>query len=259
MAMSKYVSLFLQSELGRLMLGSLRIGATIVALNRNSLSELNIAIPKIDMQSKMIDASNRLEALKASIQELETGMVLSPHSANTVLDQVDGMLEVVGGLTDSDRVMSLIRQGESASVEFKESFSLDVRKGTSEKYIELSSLKTVVAFMNSSGGSLLVGVNDEGSPIGLDREIQSFHNGKKDKFLLHFKNHIKSRIGEEFYPFINHKFVSVDGKDVLLVECKQSTTGCFLDNKDFYVRTNPATDKLEGPKLLDYIKNHFPS
>ena len=241
------------------MLGALRVGSVMQSLSQSSLSELNIAIPDMDMQLKMIEASNRLDALKASIQELEKELVFSPHSASTVLDQVDGMLEAVGGLTDADRVMSLIRQGESASVEFKESFSLDVRKSTSERYIELSSLKTIAAFMNSDGGFLLIGVNDEGTTVGLNREIQSFHKGKKDKFLLNFKNHIKLRIGEEFYPYINHKFISIGGNDILLVECKRSSAECFLDGKDFYVRTNPATDKLEGQKLLDYIRNHFTS
>ena len=80
---------------------------------------------------------------------------------------------------------------------------------------------------------------------------------KNDKFLLNFKNAIQSKIGEEFYPFINHKIVSIDNLDIVLVECKKSTKGCFLNKKDFYVRTNPATDKLEGPQLVEYINNHF--
>ena len=46
-------------------------------------------------------------------------------------------------------------------------------------------------------------------------------------------------------------------KKVLLVECKRSKSACFIDGKDFYVRTNPATDKLEGTKLVEYINNHF--
>ena len=254
-----YVSMFLQSELGTLMLRSLRGNTIAGTLTQASLSDLKIAIPDMDMQLKMLEASNRLEALKASIQELEKELVFSPHSATTVLDQVDGMLEAVGGLTDADRVMSLIRQGESGSVEFKESFSLDVRKNTSERYVELSSLKTIAAFLNSDGGFLLIGVSDEGSIAGLNKEIQVFHKGKKDKFLLNFKNHVKARIGEEFYPYIDHKFISIAGSEILLVECKRSSTECFLDGKDFYVRTNPATDKLEGQKLLDYIRNHFAS
>ena len=258
LVLSGYVSMFLQSELGKLMLGSLRVGSSMGTLSQSSLSDLNIAIPEIDMQLKMIEASNRLEALKVSIQELEKELVFSPHSASTVLEQVDGMLKAVGGLTDADRVMSLIRQGESASIEFKESFSLDVRKGTSEKYIELSSLKTIAAFLNTDGGVLLVGVDDDGATIGLSREIQGFHNGKTDKFLLHFKNLLKSRIGEQFYPYINQKLISIVGTYVLMVECKRSSRECFVDT-DFYVRTNPATDKLEGRKLIDYIRNHFAS
>lgn len=102
-----------------------------------------------------------------------------------------------------------------------------------------------------------MGVNDNGSIVGLDREIDKFHNGSKDKFLLHFKNNLKSRIGEEFYPYINQKILVSGGLPVLLVECKKSASGCFLDGKDFYVRTNPSTDKLEGARLILYIKNNF--
>jgi predicted HTH transcriptional regulator len=52
--------------------------------------------------------------------------------------------------------MSLARSGESKIIEYKESFSLDIRKGSKEKYIELSALKTIVAFLNTNGGTLLV-------------------------------------------------------------------------------------------------------
>jgi hypothetical protein len=44
---------------------------------------------------------------------------------------------------------------------------------------------------------------------------------------------------------------------VLYVNCEKSAKPCYLDGKDFYVRTNPSTDKLEGPKLVNYIQNHF--
>jgi len=36
-----------------------------------------------------------------------------------------------------------------------------------------------------------------------------------------------------------------------------STIPCYLDGVDFYVRTNPATDKLVGPKLVEYVKQRF--
>lgn len=251
----KYLQLFLRSKLGSLMRSKLI--ERDIFLREESLMSLAIPVPQIATQIKMAEAAERLEVLKDSIQQLDKELIFSPPSASAILDQVDGMLDAIGSLTDLDRLMSLIRQGESKQIEFKESFSLDIRKAVSEKYIELASLKTIAAFLNSDGGFLLVGVNDNGSIVGLDREIDKFHNGSKDKFLLHFKNNLKSRIGEEFYPYINQKILVSGGLPVLLVECKKSASGCFLDGKDFYVRTNPSTDKLEGARLISYIKNNF--
>ena len=252
----KYLQLFLQSKLGSLMRSKLFERDTY--LEKESLMSLAIPVPEIATQIKMAEAAERLEVLKDGIQQLEKELIFSPPSASAVLDQVDGMLDAIGSLTKVDRLMSLIRQGESKQIEFKESFSLDIRKDVSEKYIELSSLKTIAAFLNSDGGFLIVGVNDNGSIVGLDREIDKFHNGSKDKFLLHFKNNLKSRFGEEFYPYIDQKLLVAGGLPVLMVECKKSASGCFLNGKDFYVRTNPSTDKLEGARLIAYIKNNFP-
>jgi predicted HTH transcriptional regulator len=102
-----------------------------------------------------------------------------------------------------------------------------------------------------------VGVSDDGNIPGLELEINKIHKGIPDKFLLHFKNSLKTRIGEEFYPYIEYKLILVGENRVLIVKCKESKTPCYLDNAEFYVRTNPATDKLEGPKLVQYVKNHF--
>ena len=256
--LAEYLEIFLQSELGELTLGGIAYGSILPMLKwEGQLEEANIPVPKIKNQKSIIEASTRLETLKNCIVKLEQNLALSPLSTSAVLEQTESMLSAVGGLTDADRVMSLVRQGESGICEFKESFSLDLRKGTHEKYIETSSLKTIVAFLNSDGGTLLIGIEDEGGIPGLAREIDALHKGKRDNFLLHFKNQLKSKIGEEFYPFIKHRMVAIGESEVLTVEVNRSSKACFLDRKDFYVRTNPATDKLEGPKLVEYIQNHF--
>ena len=90
----------------------------------------------------------------------------------------------------------------------------------------------------------------------MDLEIQKFYKSL-DKFLLHWKNLLKVRIGEQYYPFIEYRIVNINNMNILLIECTPSQSGCYLDGNDFYVRTNPATDKLEGPKLVEYVKNHF--
>ncbi len=150
----------------------------------------------------------------------------------------------------------LVGRDESNTLEFKQTIALDVKKGTKEAYIELSAMKTIAAFLNSDGGILLVGVADDNSVVGIEQEVDKLFNGSRDRFLLHLKNMIKEKIGPDFYPLINQKLVAIDDKRVLRVDVEPSQKPSFIGN-DFYVRTNPATDKLEGQKLLEYVNIRF--
>ncbi|MDA9194263.1 ATP-binding protein [Alphaproteobacteria bacterium] len=149
-----------------------------------------------------------------------------------------------------------ITTGETKTIEFKQSLSLDTIKKTKEKYIEDAVLKTICAFMNSDGGTLLVGVADDGSPTGVADEIQKFHKSN-DKFLLHFKNLVSNKIGAEIYPLLEYELREFRGAQLLMVSCQKSSKEVFMNGAEFYVRTNPATDRLEGKKLLDYCKTRF--
>ena len=251
-----YAVAFFKSDIGRLILDALTSGTSISHLNKKELKLAPIALPTINDQVKISSTQEKLQTLKREIDIFDAELALNPKNSDSLLPQLDRMLEAIGGLTEIDKVLGIIRQGESKVIEYKETLSLDMRTKKKEKYIEISVLKTVVAFLNTVGGSLLIGVNDGGDITGIDDEIDKFYKNL-DKFLLHFKDLLKSRIGEEFYPFIEYNPVKIEGKNILLVECKESHSPCYLDNAEFYVRTNPATDKLEGPKLVEYVKNHF--
>jgi len=255
-ACNEYVALFFESTLGRLVLDSLSMQSFIPHVNKRDIERSQIAVPSIVEQKSIVLTQRKLHELKGVIENFNKEIALNPTSSAAIQGQLNRMLEAIALLTDADKVRAIIREGESKRIEFKESLSLDVRKQTKESYIEQSSLKTIVAFLNTEGGSLLIGVSDDGQIRGVDEEIEKFHKNT-DKFLLHFKNLLKGKIGEEFYPFIDNRLVKMDNVNVLLVECKASQTPCFLEGKEFYVRTNPATDKLEGHKLVEYVKHHF--
>jgi hypothetical protein len=234
-AINSYVAQFLGTSVGQHALEVMRTGSTIQRLSREDLNECSIALPDYETQERIVVTHRKLASLKDAINTFDQELSLNPTGLAEFQQQLDSMLSVIGELSQADFVRSIIRQGESNIIEFKETFSLDVRKETKEKYIEEASLKTVVAFLNSEGGVLHI----------------------VDKFLLHFKNTMRQRIGEAFYPFINNRLVEVDGKRVLVVEVQKGERPCFLDEKIFFVRTNPATDKLEGTKQYEYIKHRF--
>ena len=59
-------------------------------------------------------------------------------------------------------VLSLIAQGESKTLEFKRELP---------RFEQIA--KTVIAFANTSGGKLLIGVDDNGSLVGVDADSTS--------------------------------------------------------------------------------------
>ena len=69
-------------------------------------------------------------------------------------------------------------------------------------YIEHSITKNVNAFLNSGGGTLLVGVDDDGIVLGLENDYKTFKNGK-DGFLLHFDDIINNTLGKEQHANIS--------------------------------------------------------
>ena len=253
----EYLKIFFDSELGQLSLKSVAKGTVISNISKKDLLEITVAIPELSEQKLISNTNKKLLQISEKINEFNAELALNPTSALEISNQLDSLLESLNQLTDHDKIRMLIREGESKKVEFKQTLSLDVKKQTKEKYIELAALKTTVAFLNSDGGHLLIGVDDEGQITGIENELQKFHKNSKDNYLKHFKNLMAKRIGEPYYPFIDQKIIEIDKKTVFLVQCKASKKPCYLDDSEFYVRTNPATDKLTGPRLVDYINNHF--
>ena len=202
--------------------------------------------------------------LRSSLQEISTKIESNPSDKekydtvkreNIRLKEEIRRLEEKENPSPSQKIKNLTSQGETKTVEFKETLGLDVQSQKAEKYIEESALKTVVAFLNSEGGELLIGVADDGQINGINAEVEKLHKKSTDKFLLHFKNRLKDRIGQGFYPLVEYDLIKVEEVHVLHIQAKKSDQECYLDNRYFYVRSGPSTDKLEGPKLVAYIKN----
>jgi len=253
---NEYLELFFRSALGKVTLKILITESIIPHINKRDLMEIFVSIPNFEEQKILITTAKRLIRLKEKIDIFEKEIAINPKSAEKIQNKLNNMLLTLDELTEAEKVRALVRDGESKTVEFKQTFSVDVKTNKKEKYIEKMVLKTLVAFLNTEGGISLVGVSDDKNIIGIQGEIQKYYKNE-DKVLLHLKNLIKSSIGESFYPFIDYRFVDIESCKILQIECHPSDKPCYLESKDFYVRINPATDKLEGPKMVDYIQSHF--
>ena len=151
------------------------------------------------------------------------------------------------------KVHSLINEGEGNNIEFKSTVRINLKNGKAGKEIEFAWLKAVIAFLNSDGGTLLIGVADDGRICGL--EADNFEND--DRLLLHIKNLFNQHVGAEFSDFTNFALVEIEDKKIVIVECRPAGKPVFLKvgkNEEFYIRSGPANSKLAPSQMIRYIQ-----
>jgi len=153
-------------------------------------------------------------------------------------------------------IQKLINQNESETLEFKSTLRVNAHTNQIDKNIELTILKTMVAFLNSKGGTLLIGISNDGQITGIEKD--NFENN--DRALLHLTNLIKTHISDSLSQFITKEIINIDNKNIIKINCKQSNRRIFLrigKEEIFYIRNGPSSIKLEGNALLDYVEHKF--
>lgn len=150
------------------------------------------------------------------------------------------------------RLHSLINQGEGAKVEFKSTIRINLKTGKKGKEIEFAWLKGIVAFLNTDGGTLLLGVEDSGRIGGI--EVDNFENN--DRCLLHLKNLINQYIGAEFSGFLDITLLTSEDRDVVMIDVQHAGQPVFLKigkNEEFYIRSGPSSIKLSPSQMISYV------
>jgi hypothetical protein len=184
---------------------------------------------------------------------LVLGMVSVIFLARSYGKQLQKMSEKPKYAGASERELSeLVHRGEQERLEFKSTLRWNLKAGKPGDEISRAWMKTLVAFMNTNGGTLIVGVEDNGQILGI--EADKFPN--QDKYLLHFNNLIKQHVGLEYAGQLTAAIRSVEGKRILVVDCERSPKPVFLkhgDDEEFFVRIGSGTRKLPLSKVLEYI------
>jgi hypothetical protein len=148
---------------------------------------------------------------------------------------------------------TLIANGEGDRLEFKSTLRWNIVADKPGKEVEMSWLKTVVAFLNTDGGVLFIGVNDEGKITGIDAD--RFAND--DKFLLHFNNLFKEHVGLPFREHVRADIRTVGGGNIFVVSCGTSPEPVFLKQgkeERFYVRVGPSSRQLSVSEVVKRFK-----
>lgn len=193
----------------------------------------------------------------------ERRKMLAAH-LNKFLDKITATEETVAPVSLED----LIAEGESDELEFKSTLRWDLKEGVLNKKLEEVITKTVAAFANSQGGTLLVGVADDGEVLGLEHDYQSLSGGNRDKFEIHLLNLFNQQFGAGFVSSkVTIKFHEVGEKEVCRIETAPAQSPVVVAVKDkngqsmekFYARSGNSSQEISLGEMSAYIKERFHS
>jgi len=153
-------------------------------------------------------------------------------------------------------VEEMVATGESTTIEFKCAVRTNLHTGREDDRIIWSWLRTVAGFLNLKGGTLVIGVEDDGTPVGL--EADGFESEKEIyKYVMAL---VKTRLGEPHLKSVHPRFDDYRGKRVLEVDCWAADEPAFLKDggsEHFFLRTGATTEELSPERAQAYIKQRF--
>jgi len=162
---------------------------------------------------------------------------------------------------DADNILRMISEGESSTLEFKSSFRWDFENNNVNKELEYVIAKSTAGFMNAKGGILLIGVEDNGNILGLEKDYSSFKKKGRDGFELRFWEIIKTFIGVEYDNYISVQFTEVGTNDVCSIRIERSDEPIYLqkkgDSTEFVLRRGNSTVRLHPKETGKYVKTHW--
>lgn len=201
-------------------------------------------------------------------------------------DRLANAAEVLESLRAAERasdVEGLIAAGESEKVEFKSSLhhphgelSQEKRKKIEagvltptqaikevQRELRKSVTKTVAAFLNASGGTLIIGIDDSGNALGIEHDYKYLEQSKRsaDGWLLSLGEMVQTALGTDVWGLLTVPLVRYQDVLVAVVQVPASSSETWHrgdgDRQHFFVRSANSTSELTGPSLLRYAREHF--
>jgi hypothetical protein len=162
-------------------------------------------------------------------------------------------------------VSDLMALGESQTVEFKQTARWNVHAERADKKMEHVITKTVCGFLNAEGGTLLIGVDDDGQPVGMELDYSTLGSkANADGFELFMRQLLETSLSITTAGIVKVRFEAVHDKDVCVVSVAASGKAVFAKPDEggkgfteFWVRIGNATKQLHGDDMIQYRDEHW--
>lgn len=179
-------------------------------------------------------------------------------------DLANAINEFISGRTDESVTMDvdgLVAGGENELVEFKLSARWDPKEQKVNRALEQVIVKTVAAFLNAKGGTLLIGIDDSGQAAGLEADYATLSKRPdRDGYQQFLIQLVSSALGKANCANLSISFHPQQGQEICVVRVSASAAPVYLDEggeSRLYVRLGNTSRELSGKDIVDYVQSRW--
>ena len=123
-------------------------------------------------------------------------------------------------------------------------------------------MKTVSGFLNTDGGTLLIGVGPDRQVVGLVHDYPRVRPPNGDGFVNWLTTHLTNAIGHAAVMRTRARITRHDGHDICRLDVARSSQPVWADTSNkqriFFVRMNNSTRELPDDELAAYLADRWP-
>ena len=273
---SKYLNIFFKSDYGKESIKSMYTGGTIPHLDISSLHDIRVGVPSLEVQDRIIETEKKIISIKEKINEIEDKLIINPvddeqskiidnilSSANELSNQVSPLLceeSIIHEFKASFRTpypnYPNSQVNKNGQIEFLLGKEIFNSKKQVQKYLEFLVMKTIASFLNTRGGTLVIGVHEFANNkevVGIDRE----EFDSDDQYQRHFIQQLNNAFSAlTVSQYISTEVTKINDISVLVIKCEKTRGKEIIYLNDVvYVRTGPRIDQLSTKEVVDLFKD----
>lgn len=206
---------------------------------------------------------------------VEAAVVAAPLDVATIADQVvdriredaefaalvAAQLGLPGGAA-LRTLDELIDNDEDVVVEFKSTARWDLKANEPNKAMEDAVVKTVAGFLNTDGGTLLIGIGPDREVVGLEYDYQRVKPRNGDGFVNWLTTHLTAALGHTAVMRTRARIASRDSREICRLDVAPSARPVWAKTSKqaqvFFVRMNNSTRALPDDQTDLYLADHWP-
>jgi hypothetical protein len=172
--------------------------------------------------------------------------------------------------TGADEASSIISGGESGSVEFKPAIWFDFSRAKNDSgYVANKSasrvrdkiIRTVAGFLNADGGTLFIGISDDGDSYGIQKDVELSGRGDLDGYELDLFSMLTNTLEKQVVARkVRVSFPEHKGVTIARVDVQKSDEPVFANTsqsrEEFFVRIGNSTNRLSVQSAMSYVAKH---